>query len=219
MNIKCYLEIGSKRTFAGALDWPGWSRSGRDQASAFQALLDYGPRYAAAVGSARLGFDVPADPSALVLVERLKGDMTTDFGAPGRIPAADFHPVDDTELRRLQSILKAAWRTYGRIQAGAKGSALRSGPRGGGRDLQKMSEHVLGGEHAYLRRLGINLLILEGTPVDEQLAEYEKETLKAIAASAHGELPQRGPRGADYWPARYFVRRSAWHILDHAWEI
>ncbi len=42
--IEIYLEIGEKRTFAGALDWPGWSRSGKDEVSAMQALIDYGAR-------------------------------------------------------------------------------------------------------------------------------------------------------------------------------
>jgi hypothetical protein len=39
-------ESTPKRTFAGAIDWPGWRRSGRDAAAARQALVDYGPRYA-----------------------------------------------------------------------------------------------------------------------------------------------------------------------------
>jgi hypothetical protein len=34
-----------------------------------------------------------------------------------------------------------------------------------------------------------------------------------------GELAERGPRGGIRWPARYYVRRAAWHVLDHAWEI
>lgn len=42
-NIDVFLEAGTKRTFAGALDWPGWCRSGPDEGAAVQALLDYGP--------------------------------------------------------------------------------------------------------------------------------------------------------------------------------
>ena len=44
--IAIYLEIGAKRTFACAVDWPGWSRSGRDEDQAITALLDSAPRYA-----------------------------------------------------------------------------------------------------------------------------------------------------------------------------
>jgi hypothetical protein len=81
-NIDVYLEIGKKRTFAGAIEWPGWCRSGRDEGSALQALLDYGPRYASMLRAARLGFHAPADVAAFVVVERLAGNTTTDFGAP-----------------------------------------------------------------------------------------------------------------------------------------
>ena len=45
-----YLEVGKTRTFAGVPDWPGWCRSGRDQAFGLQALNDYAPRYADALG-------------------------------------------------------------------------------------------------------------------------------------------------------------------------
>jgi hypothetical protein len=41
----------------------------------------------------------------------------------------------------------------------------------------------------------------------------------ALAAGARGELPERGPRGGARWTPRSFVRRVAWHVLDHAWEI
>ena len=68
-TIPVYLEIGKKRTFAGAVDWPGWCRSARDDGSALQALFDCGSRYARVLRAARLGFRVPADASALVVVE------------------------------------------------------------------------------------------------------------------------------------------------------
>ena len=29
MPVETYLEVGAKRVFAGALDWPGWCRSAR----------------------------------------------------------------------------------------------------------------------------------------------------------------------------------------------
>lgn len=41
----------------------------------------------------------------------------------------------------------------------------------------------------------------------------------ALVAAARGELPERGPRGGAIWTPRYYVRRAAWHTLDHAWEI
>src|SRR5512138_2346451 len=142
MKTDVYLEVGGKRTFAVAVDWPGWSRSGKDEASALQALLDYGKRYGAAVKAARLGFQPPTSTAELRVVERLKGDTTTDFGTPGSVPATDKRPVDEGELRRLQAILKACWKTFDAIAEKAEGKALRVGPRGGGRGREKIMEHV-----------------------------------------------------------------------------
>ncbi len=85
-TIDVYLEIGKKRAFAGALDWPGWCRSGRDADAALQALADYGPRYARALDAAGIEFRAPADASAFAVVERLAGNATTDFGAPDIAP-------------------------------------------------------------------------------------------------------------------------------------
>src|SRR5512141_2740136 len=138
MKIPAYLAERSKRTFASAVEWPGWCRVGRDEASALQALLDYAPRYGAAIRSARLGFDVPKALSEFKVLERLKGDMTTDFGTPGRVPAGDAAVVGEEELQRLEKILKACWRTFDAVLESAKGKTLQSGPRGGGRDLSKI---------------------------------------------------------------------------------
>lgn len=219
MTLPVYLEIGSKRTFAGVLDWPGWSRSGKDESSALEALLSYAPRYAAAMRLARVAFQPPADLSDFKVVDRLPGDTTTDFGAPGAIPPADGKPVDETELRRLQSILKGCWRTLDEAMTASEGKRLKSGPRGGGRDRQKIAEHVLGANQAYLSRLGVKARLTEGSPIERQQAECREAILKGMLAAAHGELPSRGPRGALHWPLHYFVRRTAWHVLDHAWEL
>src|SRR3989304_5376192 len=61
-RVEVYIEVGAKRTFAAAMDWPGWTRSGRDEAAALQALADYGPRFAPAIAPARRGVPPPPDP-------------------------------------------------------------------------------------------------------------------------------------------------------------
>src|SRR5512138_1791962 len=218
-KTEVYLEVGSKRIFACAVDWPGWARNGKDEATALQALLDYGQRYKSAISSARLGFVPLEDARSFKVVERVKGDMTTDFGTPGSVPAVDSAPLDESALRRLEAMLKACWRTFDRTAATAQGKTLRLGPRGGGRDRQKMLEHVIGAEHSYATRLGAQLPEVPSNATAEELARFRKGVLQGLAASAHGEIPELGPRGGKRWPARYFVRRSAWHLLDHAWEI
>jgi hypothetical protein len=218
-QIDVYLEIGKKRTFAGAIDWPGWCRRGRDEASALQALVDYGRRYARVLRSTPLGFQAPAGPSAFAIVERLEGNATTDFGAPGQVPSSDARPVDDDEMQRFQALLQACWRAFDEAVSGAAGKALRKGPRGGGREVEGIVEHVLGADAGYLSRLGWKLKKGAGDDPSADADQIRRAILDGLAAAARGELPTHGPRGGVRWTPRYFVRRSAWHVLDHAWEI
>jgi hypothetical protein len=218
-EIDVYFEIGKKRTFAGAIDWPGWSRSGRDESSALQALVEYAPRYARVLGEARLGFQAPADTSALAVIERVEGNATTDFGAPGMAPSSDARPVDDEELRRFQALLEACWQAFDTATQAAAGQELRKGPRGGGRELEGIVRHVLGGDAGYLAQLGWKFKQSETDDLDEELRRTRQAILDGLAAAARGELAARGPRGGVRWTPRTFVRRVAWHVLDHVWEI
>jgi hypothetical protein len=218
-QIELYLEIGQTRTFAVALNWPGWCRSGRDESSALQALYDYGLRYARALQTTQLCFRVPSKASDLVVVERLTGNATTDFGTPGRALKRDSQPVEPGELERWVVMVKACWQAFDAAVQAAAGRTLSKGPRGGGRDLEKMVEHVLGGDSAYLAALGGNFKPGHEVSPEQALAQVRQAMLDTLAASVRGEVPERGPRGGLRWRPRYFVRRWAWHELDHAWEI
>ncbi len=217
--INVYVERGAKRTFAGALEWPGWCRSGRDEAAALQALVDYAPRYAAALHTARLSFELPVNVAALRVVERLPGTATTDFGAPDASPAADAAPVDAAGLQRFAALLRAGWQTLDAALLAAAGHTLRSGPRGGGRDAAAIARHVYEAERAYLARLGVRVKPDSGELSERQLAQERQAAIDALGAGARGDFPAHGPRGGKIWTARYFVRRMVWHALDHAWEI
>lgn len=213
-----YLEIGSKKVIACAIDWPGWSRHGRDEPMALQALIDYGPRYARAVESAGLGFRPPATISSLTVFERLPGNASTDFGGLGVIPPADSRPFDASELARSMALLSAALDTFDRAVWAAAGKELTKGPRGGGRDLDHIVGHVMDSHRAYLGRLAWKLPKDGGSRVEQQ-ALIRQATVEALHAAERGELPQQGPRGGKLWPPRFFVRVIMWHVLDHVWEI
>ncbi|MDT8306587.1 MAG: hypothetical protein RRC07_11680 [Anaerolineae bacterium] len=214
-----YLETGKKRTFAGALDWPGWNRLGRTEEEAVQALLDAAPRYARTLAETGLDFTPPTSPEELIVVERLEGTTTTDFGAPDAMPAADRQPLDGDAVRRFETLLGAYWEALATAAQAATGKELRKGPLGGGRDLDSILEHVFSAEAAYLRRLGWKPDKVAGGSWREQIEQLRQAEMAALAAGTRGELPERGPRGGKIWPPRYFVRRAGWHILDHAWEI
>src|SRR5918996_1605758 len=194
-RIDVYLEIGKKRTFAGAIDWPGWCRSGRDESAALQALLDYGSRYARVLQRARLGFKAPENISAFRVIERLKGNATTDFGAPDLAPSHDAKSVSSDDLQRFQKILTACWRTFDASLRVAAGKELRKGPRGGGRELEGILQHVLGSDAGYLAALGWKLEQNDIKDLKKHLDQTRKVILKALAASARGEILAQGPRG------------------------
>lgn len=211
------LELGSKKVFASAIDWPGWSRGARDEDGAIEALIGHGARYKVAIGPVGAELELPAARSDLTIAERLDGNAGTDFGVPTRSTRHDREPVDDAELGRLTAILEASWATFDRVTAAAAGVTLRKGPRGGGRELDGIVAHVLEAEKAYLVRIGGQFR--RSDAADDEMAEVRRRAIAALAARVHDEPLPASHRGGTIWLSPYFVRRSAWHALDHAWEI
>jgi hypothetical protein len=205
-----YLELGSKRVFACALDWPGWCRSGRDEAQALAALAGYAPRYAAVAAEAHVRFPKSITDSFEV-VERIPGSATTDFGAPDKPAHADGDQLAKRDAERLARLVAASWSILDRIVAGAPAS-LRKGPRGGGRDRDAVFEHVVGAEVSYARQLGVRLPVPR--PDDQAALSELRDAIVGALRTASGP-----PLAAWRWPPRYAARRIAWHVLDHAWEI
>ena len=152
-----YLELGQKKVFATAVDWPGWCRSGRDEASAMQALLDAGPRYARLLHGSDLAFNAPKSSEALRIIERVEGNATTDFGAPDKIIASDSESFGPGELERAQTLLNAYWRAFDAVVETAVNKELRKGPRGGGRDLDGIVEHVMGADDQLPQNIGLEI--------------------------------------------------------------
>jgi hypothetical protein len=210
-TIRVYLETGSRRVFACALEWPGWCRSGRTEEQALEALAAYAPRYAAAAEQAELPFPAGAG-DRLEVVERLPGSGATDFGVVDRIAGGDDEPLSAAEAERLAALVAASWAVFDRVAAGAP-EELRKGPRGGGRDRDRIVDHVLGADVAYARQLGVKV---PQPAIDDTAAiRAAREAVLAVLRVASDGKPAT-PKG---WPPRYAARRFAWHALDHAWEI
>ncbi len=205
------LEATPKKTFASALDWPGWSRAGRDEAVAVAALAASAGRFAIVAREAGLTFG-PAGPGDIRVVERLPGTATTAFGAPDVVFAMDARPTDAADGERLATLVRAAWALLDRVAAIAP-AELRKGPRGGGRDRDAIVAHVVAAESAYARRIGMRLH--EPDPGDVGAAAGSRAAIADVLARPTDGGPIPGGR----WPARYAARRIAWHVLDHAWEI
>ncbi len=209
-RIRVALETGAKRTFATAVDWPGWSRSAKGEALALEALAGYGTRYAQVTRRARESFD-PASVE-LEVVERGPGGSGTDFGVPSRIGDADRRPSTAADGERLARLVEAAWAELAAVAAVAPES-LRKGPRGGGRDKTKMLAHVSGADWYYAREIGIR--VPEPGPDDEAAIAG----IRAAVADVLRQPSDGGPLAGRKWTARYAAHRIAWHALDHAWEM
>jgi hypothetical protein len=214
-KLKVYVEVAPKRAFACAVEWPGWCRAGRDGDEAIDALIAYGERYKKALGRAAADLTPPAERSGLEVVHRLDGNATTDFGAPAITSPSDRRPIDSGELQSLLRLLEAAWAAFDRAAAEAIGVELRKGPRGGGRDLDKMTAHVREADEAYLSALGAR----PPKRSSASMTDLRTRILETLEARATG-TPVTDPANVKSpWEPRFAVRRSAWHALDHAWEI
>jgi hypothetical protein len=209
MTIEVLIETGTSRVFVVAVDWPGWARSGKTIDDAIASFVEHGPRYKSAVKK-RLALPRSADD--LDVVQRVQGGSGTDFGVPSEV-RSDRDAIDGKELRRLTDILEASWAAFDAAAKQAKGRTLAKGPRGGGRTLAKIVEHQAEAERAYLNKLG------GSAPKDADVAAVRVAFLDALEARHRGDLPETGPRGGARFTAAEAVRRSAWHALDHAWEI
>jgi hypothetical protein len=192
------LEVGKTWVFASAVDWPGWCRRGKGEDAALSTLMEYTDRYAVVALPAFRG----GTPQ---VVGRVPGDVTTDFGAPGAVGPWDEETWSGPEVARQVGLLQACWRAFD-AAAEAAPAVLPKGPRGGGRDRDGIIEHVCKAERSYARKIGAR--VPPRTPWPEQRAA----TCEALVDEDETGSPTR-------WPRRYLVRRAAWHVLDHAWEL
>lgn len=134
-------------------------------------------------------------PGPLRVVARLTGPPLNEWAPSVPAPGEDAPPT----VEHLVA-LERCWVVFDRAVAAAS-EQLRKGPRGGGRDRDGIVEHVREAERSYGRKAGVRV------PPRTPWAEQRTALREALVGQA-------GP-----WPPRYAVRRIAWHVLDHAWEI
>ncbi len=212
-TIAVTIEAAPRKTFASAVDWPGWSRSGKTEEAAIEALAAAAPRFAIVAGEAGMRFPAAArDTDAYEVVERTDGASGTEFGVLSSIGDLDRRSVSKEDARRLVRLLEAVWRVFDEAAESAP-AELRKGPRGGGRDRDKMIGHVVESEWYYAREMGLR---------EQQPDPTDRDAVEALRAAMLDILRQPSdgsPLAGRKWPPRYAVRRIAWHALDHAWEM
>jgi hypothetical protein len=207
------LEHGKKkRVVACAFDWPGWDRSVRTGGDVLAALESYRSRYHKVAQMAGFGGAFAA-AGGLEVVEEVEGTGMTDFyGLSAKAAGPENEPMTDEECERKIALLEASWRTFDETAARVS-PELRKGPRGGGREREQIVRHVNGAEiDEFATKVGVKV------PLDTRddpaaLAAYRDAFVDGIRAHhARGE-PARS------WALQFLIRRCAWHMLDHAWEL
>jgi hypothetical protein len=147
------------------------------------------------------------------VVEQVKGiGMTDYYGPSGRPATAEYEAMTDDECERKIALLQASWKTFDDMAAYVS-PKLRKGPRGGGWDKERIIRHVNGAEiDEFAPKVGVKVP-LETRDDAKALRAYRKAFAAAIREHHAGGEPARS------WPLQFLIRRFAWHMLDHAWEL
>lgn len=211
--MRVMLEIGpkGKKVVAVALDWPGLERGGPTGEAAIDHLVSYVPRYAPVAKLAGMHAEFPSGTETEV-VETYPGRGSTDFwGASFAFSAFDQQPMSNDKLERELTLMQAGWEFFDLVRARVS-AELQKGPRGGGRDRDHIVRHTLAAEQDWSKKVGV-LTDLDVLLTDEGLRAYRDAYCNAIREfHAHERM-------ARTWPLRFLIRHTAYHTLDHAWEM
>ncbi len=206
--IDLVVETTKRKSFAIAIDWPGWARAGRTPELALDMLTATVERYRPIAAAARAAF--PDGEPAFRVLSTVEGNASTTFGVPAIVLDVDRRPLDRAGAAGLAAVVEAAWTAFDRVAAAAP-AELRKGPRGGGRDRDTIIAHVNDADDAYAKQVGIRVRDAGG---DEALVGARRAAMLEVL-----RRPSDGSPISSRWTPRYAARRIAWHALDHAWEI
>jgi len=215
--MRVTLEIGPKgrQVAAVAPDWPGLERGAKTADGAIERLLAYMPRYARIAQLAGMEAEFAAI-TAIQVVEKYPGNGSTDFwGISFSFSEIDRQQMSKEELSRELKLMQACWAFFDDVRSRVS-FEMRRGPRGGGRDRDRIIRHVVRTEQEdWGKKLGLNVPELPPgvMPKDEVLRAQREAYCSAIQA-LHGE-----GKMARNWALRYLIRHTAYHTLDHAWEM
>jgi hypothetical protein len=214
--VRTVIERGpkGKRSVAFAIDWPGWSRGGRSADLALETLEAYRERYRPVAHLAGMGAEFDATGSLEIMEDRV-GTGSTDFWGISFSPSAtEQGPMGEAELERGITILRACWAYFDSVAARVS-AEMRKGPRGGGRDRDKIIRHTIRTESEdFAKQVGLR--IPEGAALTpDGLRQHRESYVEAMHAYNAGEVKRR----MRSWTLPFLIRHSAFHTLDHAWEM
>jgi hypothetical protein len=210
------LEVGpkGKKVVAVAPDWPGLERGAKTGEDAIEILRSYIPRYSrvAKLAGMNAEFDTV---KTLKVVEQYSGTGSTDFwGISFAFSSIDKQAMSGEELDRQLTLMEACWTYFDDVRRRVS-AEMQKGPRGGGRDRDRIVRHTFTAEQDWARMIGAR------TPGDAMLTGKGLKAYRDAYCHAirdyHSQSKLAGKMAK--WPLRYLIRHTAFHTLDHAWEM
>ena len=216
MPVRTVVERGpkEKRSVAFALDWPGWNRGAKSADLAVETLESYRERYRPITDLAGMAREFDA-AGPLEIVEDRVGPGSVDFwGISFSASSTEHGPLSDAEFDRKIKLLRACWTFFDGVAARVS-PEMRKGPRGGGRDRDRIIRHTIRTESEdFAKQVGLR--IPEGAALTpEGLRQHRETYVAAMRAYNAGEVTKR----MRSWTLPFLIRHSAFHTLDHAWEM
>lgn len=211
--LRVMLEIGpkGKKVVAVAPDWPGLARGAKTREAAVDRLLAYLPRYAPVAALAGMD-EAFAGLATADVVEEYPGVSSTDFwGISFAFSSHDRQAMSGDDLDRELALLRACWGFFDNVR-GRVSPEMQKGPRGGGRDREQIVRHTVASEQQFAKKLGLRYPN-DALPRDDEIPAHREAYEQAIRTfHAKGAMARN-------WPLRYLIRHTAFHTLDHAWEM
>ena len=207
------LEIGpkGKKVVAVAPDWPGLERGAKTGEDAIERLRSYIPRYSQVAKLAKMDADFDAIKKVKV-VEQYPGTGSTDFwGISFAFSSIDKQGMSDDELERELRLMQACWAFFDSVRERVS-AELRKGPRGGGRDRDRIVGHIFANEQDWAKGLGV--LTPDGAMQTDEGVKAHRDAYCHAIRDYHSQGKLSGK-----WPLRYLIRHTAFHTMDHAWEM
>lgn len=211
--IRVTIEIGpnNKRVAAVAADWPGLERGAKTSEAAIERISDYIPRYAVVAKLAGMEAEFAAQ-NGFEVVERYQGTGSTDFwGISYAFSSIDQQAITVESLERELNLMTACWAFFDDVRCRVS-AEMQKGPRGGGRDRDRIVQHIFAVEQDWAKGLGVH------TPDGAMLTDEGLMTHRQAYCHAIREFHSQS-KIAGKWPLRYLIRHTAYHTLDHAWEM
>jgi hypothetical protein len=213
-ELRVTLEVGpkEKKVVAVAPDWPGLERGAKTGEAAIETLQSYLARYAKVAKLAAMDAEFAAITHVDV-VEQYQGTGSTDFwGISFAFSSIDGQQMSSEDLDRELTLMQACWTFFDGVR-GRVSAEMQKGPRGGGRDRDRIVRHVVGAEQDWAKKVGVRTPEDAVVIDDAGLQAYRDAYCAAIRTS------QSEGKMARTWPLRYLIRHTAYHTMDHAWEM